>query len=51
LGSALGVPGELVHEPPTDVVLESEIGKILAQGANAITEGGGNVSVQHRFFT
>jgi hypothetical protein len=40
LGSALGVPGELVHEPPTDVVLESEIGKILAQGAVAITEGG-----------
>jgi hypothetical protein len=43
LGSALGVPGELVHEPPTDVVLESEIGKILAQGANAITEGGGTL--------
>jgi hypothetical protein len=32
------VPGELVHEPPTDIVLESEIGKILEQGAVAINE-------------
>jgi hypothetical protein len=32
----LGVPGELIHELPPDVVLESEIGNILAQGAAAI---------------
>jgi hypothetical protein len=44
LGRALGVPGELVHEPPTDIVLESEIGKILAQGAVAINEEAGTLA-------
>jgi hypothetical protein len=36
LGRSLGVPGELIHELPSAVVLESEIGNILAQGAAAI---------------
>jgi hypothetical protein len=44
LGRALGVPGELVHEPPTDIVLESEIGKILEQGAVAINEEAGTLA-------
>ena len=34
----------MVHEQPTDIVVESEIGKILAQGAAAITKGAGTLA-------
>ncbi len=39
LGRALGVPGELIHEPPTDIALDPEIGNALVQGAVAIAKG------------
>jgi hypothetical protein len=39
LGRSLGVPGELIHELPTDIVLGSELGKILEQGAVTIASG------------